>query len=193
MEYWLRLINTVARNRPPILLVGTHRDQRHEGPVATLMSTVEAKYRKAWCGNIRGVHCVSCVKRIGVDELKRSILDNATKVLSSVQVPAYYLSLKQLLYELKAELKDYVQFSVFEARARDRVGHIVTGDDPRLFARDLKTALLFFADCGLVLYFDSPQLSDFIILDPKWLATVLATYVSPTKILSALLQPFIVE
>ncbi len=94
-----------------------------------------------------------------------------------MQVPAYYLALKQLLMELKAEAKDYTRFAVFETRARERLGHLA--DEQKLsahtFVQELRSALVFFADCGLVLYFDTAELRDVIILDPNWLAGVMST------------------
>lgn len=170
MEYWLRHINAHARNRPPILLVGTHRDQRHEASVGSLVSTVEAEYKRGWCGNVRGVHAVSCVKRIGLDELRASILQIAQKLLSAQRVPAYYLALRQVLSTLKSDFTDYTRFSILEARARERIGSQFASE--MAFQSELRTALQFFTDCGTILYFDSSELRDMVILDPRWLANV---------------------
>ncbi len=168
-----------------------------------LISAVEAKCKKYWGGNIRGVHFISLLKRTGLDELRRAIVETASKLLwyvsgvftrfnffvfficmpffllffsssfRSLQVPAYYLTLKQLLMELKAEAKDYTRFAVFETRARERLGHLA--DEQKLSVCELRTALVFFADCGLVLYFDTAGLRETIILDPNWLAGVMST------------------
>ncbi len=50
-------------------------------------------------------------------------------LLFYIKVPAYYLVLKQLINEIKIESKDYIRFSMFEARARDRLDELssITG------------------------------------------------------------------
>ncbi len=68
LEYWLRQINLLVCNRPPIRMVGTHCNQHHEASIAALTASAESCYRKPWCGHMRGIHCMSCVKCIGLDD-----------------------------------------------------------------------------------------------------------------------------
>jgi hypothetical protein len=170
MEYWLRHINAHTRSRPPILLVGTHRDQLHETAVAAMVTAVEKQYMRNWCGNVRGVHAVSCVKRIGLDILRTSILEIAQKLLTAQRVPAYYLVLRQVLLALKHDYSDYTSLVVVQARARERIG--LQFESEASFQSELRTALQFFTDCGIILYYDTIELRDLVILNPQWLANV---------------------
>lgn len=170
----MRQINTFAKSRPPIFIVGTHRDQRSESHVMPILSAIEAKYRQNWSGNVRGVFGVSLAKRTGLDDLKRLILESATKLLSSLEVPAYYLALKQVLHELQRESSDYVKFVAFESRVRTVLAQTGCIKDSN-FADELRTALSFFNDSGIILYFNTSELRDLIILHPKWLADILST------------------
>ncbi len=61
--------------------MGTHRDRVPEASVPSLIAAVEAKYKKYWCGNVRGVHFISSLKRTGLDELRRAIVDTGSKLL----------------------------------------------------------------------------------------------------------------
>ncbi len=46
-----------------------------------LVNAIEAKYKRQWCGNIRGVYFISSLKRTGLDELRRAIVDTGSKLL----------------------------------------------------------------------------------------------------------------
>lgn len=118
---------------------------------------------------------MSCIKRIGLDEVRTAIVEAAHKLLSTMRVPAYYLALRQVLLEMKAQFTDYTRFASFAMRARDRLATQQQHSSTHTFESDLRTALLFFADCGMILYFDTPDLRDLIILHPKWLADVMST------------------
>ncbi len=166
IEYWLRQINAVTTGRPPILLVGTHRDQCAQKEFE-LMVALEKRFRQPWCGNIRAVLSVSCTssQRTGLDELKQCILDTAQSMLWPLQMPAYYLALRQLLSETPEEL---LSVGAFQKRVAARL--------PQLSPTHIHNALVFFHQVGLLMYFsDMPQLRDLIVLDPRWLARVMRT------------------
>jgi hypothetical protein len=172
IEYWLRQINSVAACRPPIILLGTHRDRCHESRVVAMLQDLETRFRQQWCGNVRSIQCISAMSRQNLVECRRLIVETAQSMLSSSQVPAYYLSLRHLLLSMRHENTecDYVRLADLERRFVECVPFLASRPS------DLQQALSFFHHTGTILFFaDMPQLRDLVIMDPRWLARVLAT------------------
>jgi GTPase SAR1 family protein len=104
LEYWLRQINALARDRPPIFLVGTHRDKLPENAATSVLKMIESKFKgRPMFGNIRDVFGITSVKKGGADELKQTVIGTGQKMLSSLQIPAYYLALKQVDTRIKTD------------------------------------------------------------------------------------------
>jgi hypothetical protein len=138
--------------------------------MSTLVAELEAKFKQPWCGNVRGVTLVSCTsKRTGLDMVRQQILESAQRLVSTTAVPAYYVLLKKLILDLKGEGQGIVRYDALERSCAEQLSiHIEA-------MPDLRGALAFFHDAGLVLYYNVPELRDVIILDPRWLSQVMAT------------------
>lgn len=169
LAYWVHTI-TAASPRSPIVLVGTHAD----GPVCTdayvskTLAEVEAKIR-GMTKRLHTARAVSCATGRGLDELR---LDIESLVLSQAsigeRIPASYFELERFaLAQRRLRQPPILPFSAWCLAARS----CGIEDQQSLAAA---TALLH--SLGSICHFK--LLDDIIILNPQWLADMIASVFS---------------
>ncbi len=147
-DYWLRIVSLLSKNSP-ILVVQNKIDQR--------ASIVAEKYMKDYFPNIVGFHKVSAKEKIGIKELKNSIIKEIIKLPHiGEKLPKVWIDIRDNLKETQQnfiKLDDYIVIC-------------------KTFGIDFEQALYlsnYFHDLGTFLHFqDNDILRNIIFLNPEW-------------------------
>ncbi len=147
-DYWLRIVSLLSRNSP-ILVVQNKIDQR--------ASLVEEQYLKEHFPNIVGFYKVSAKEKTGIEELKKSILDEINKLPHiGEQLPKVWIDIRD---NLKQSNKKFIKLDDYIYVCKE-------------FGIDFEQALHlsnYFHDLGIFLHFqDNDILRNIIFLNPDW-------------------------
>jgi hypothetical protein len=105
-RYWLRHINAVSNSRPPTFLVGTHRDMLTDDETQEAVQKVHNTFWNSTYRNLKGIFAISALNNAGMEDLTNAIVAVAQKNdLLTMAVPAFYITLKQLVPKLKSEFR----------------------------------------------------------------------------------------
>mmetsp|Transcript_560 Transcript_560/g.1284 ORF Transcript_560/g.1284 Transcript_560/m.1284 type:complete len:1538 (-) Transcript_560:24-4637(-) len=153
VDHWLELIHSRAGNAP-ILLVGTHTDDRQctqeyiEG-IKTRLFSRQSRYK-----SIKGLHMVN--PKAGVEDLQRAIMETAVnEPYMPESIPAFYEEIGAKVRDLGAT-KPFLTYADFCELCKN---HGVT--------ENLLSLALFLHDIGEIFYFPNIS-SDFIMTNPLW-------------------------
>lgn len=168
--YWVRQIRAVARDRPPIFLVGTHADD--PSCDETLRATV--KHRMKTLMNFQNNNIVDCLfisskEGQGIRELTEQLTQAALESnMLKQMVPSNYMLLDQLLAK-EREKHQWVRWSMY----------LKWANQCGIAQENLSLTTRFLHDVGSLIYFEnSADLRDIVILDPQWLADVFASLIT---------------
>lgn len=151
-EYWLKLIKTLARNSPVIVVL----NKIDENP----SFDVNRKFLKEKYPNILGFYRVSCFDSTGLDELRSYISSSLTEVeLLNTKWPANWLTVKMHLENVQ---DDYLSLSEFRKICSQFDISLTTSQN---------TLVDYLHDLGVVVHFQDPSLSNTHVLEPHWLTT----------------------
>ena len=151
-EYWLKLIRTLARNSP-VLIVMNKMDQHPN-------FEVNRKFLREKYPNIIGFYPVSCLEETGLEELRQGISDALKKVeLLNTKWPANWHALK---LELESIQDDFISYKEFRDMAN---AYNIQVEESQNVLVD------YLHDLGIVIHFKDLELMDTHVLDPHWITT----------------------
>jgi len=162
-------IRSIGQNnsRAAIFVVGTHLDDKRCSSEYTskLLEEVRMRYPKRRFYGMQEVIGVSCKSGIGIKELKQLLVQVA--VSSPVIVPVPWVKFSEHLVQ-RQQAQSYVSRIEFSKWARS------------FGITDFREVLVFLSEVGSILYFDDSAngLKDIVILDPQFLANVMANLIS---------------
>eukprot|EP00026_Physarum_polycephalum_P000251 Phypoly_transcript_00251.p1 GENE.Phypoly_transcript_00251~~Phypoly_transcript_00251.p1 ORF type:complete len:1880 (+),score=208.43 Phypoly_transcript_00251:799-5640(+) len=169
IEYWLQSVKFAAPSAP-ILIIGTHADHSRCTPeyieyVSTLIQRYVTRFK-----NVKGFIPVSCKTRRGFEAVRSAIVNLArTQPPSVTRFPRSYLALEGLvLSERRLRTPPVISFEMFEDMA-------IQCGAPK---DTTKTVASFLNELGTIVWVDDPRLSSMVILDPQWLAKLMATLIT---------------
>jgi len=147
-DYWLRIVSLLSQNSP-ILVVQNKIDERE--------SIVAEKYMQDYFPNIVGFYKVSAKQKTGIEELKRIISKEISKLPHiGEQLPKVWIDIRDNLKQTQQnfiKLDDYISIC-------------------KTFGIDIEQALYlsnYFHDLGVFLHFqDNDILRNIIFLNPAW-------------------------
>jgi GTPase SAR1 family protein len=171
--YWVRTIEQSVQysSSPPIVLVGTHRDDPSvtEARLAAIHAELEVVARK--CRLIKDILFVSCTKGTNIQQLKGTLMQVSVSARLALEpVPRFYVDLWEALTEASMETP-FCSFKEYRDMAQN------LGVPMEAF----NVVTRFLHDVGRLIYFgssDSQQLSDTVVLDPGWLAARMSDIIS---------------
>ena len=150
LEYWLKLIETLGKSAP-VIIVGNKID---EHPLDLDRHGLQTKYP-----NIKGFIGTSCATGLGISELKQKITEIIANEMPHVfdPIPVKWLNLKD---KLEQDDRDYITYQEYEQKC------IETGIT-RESSRHTLVRLLH--ELGIVLNFaDDKRIKDTNVLKPEW-------------------------
>ena len=168
-KYWVRQISAIAKDRPPIFLVGTHIDDES----CTDTVQLQAKARLQTLFNFRKYNIIDCLfisskTGEGIKELVQSLINIGREHhMLKQMVPSNYLVLDKLLTQERSK-HQWVRWSIYLKWA-------LQCDVEK---SNLPVTTQFLHDVGSLIYFDNPALRDIVILDPQWLANIFASLIT---------------
>lgn len=169
IEYWLQSVKFAAPNAPVIVL-GTHVDNPRCTPeyVEYMSQTLRGYFTRF--RNVKGFFPVSGKTKKGFDLVRTTIINLARAQPPSVtRFPRSYLTLENLIMsERRLRMPPVVSFDTFSEMA-------VQCGAP---ADTAKTVASFLNELGTIVWVDDPRLTNMVILDPQWLAKLMATLIT---------------
>jgi GTPase SAR1 family protein len=172
VEYWLKVIRALSAgtSNTPVLLVATHMDDpQAQNAIPDLKERLK-KLRQSYRSILRDVMFVSNKTGEGHKELKAKLVELALahKILTT-PVPESYVLMEKLISKEKSHQRPLIMWSEYRAIAKN--AHIY--DDSTL-----RACSQFMHDVGNIIWFNQPELSELVILDPQWLSDVMASVIS---------------
>eukprot|EP01102_Stenamoeba_stenopodia_P010656 TRINITY_DN3237_c0_g1_i5.p1 TRINITY_DN3237_c0_g1~~TRINITY_DN3237_c0_g1_i5.p1 ORF type:complete len:1193 (+),score=204.69 TRINITY_DN3237_c0_g1_i5:671-4249(+) len=173
VPYWLQSIHAHTGGCVPVVLVGTHVDDK----ICTneYVETVSERVAKlidslTFPIDIKYHIVVSTAKGTGIKDLKKKLVEVALELpYMPEEIPKSYLIMEEKIQNKisGAVAVPTVNWKEFEAIARES----------SIPEEDALTAAEFLSDLGVVQYFKSIN-EDVVILDPQWITKMFATLVT---------------
>eukprot|EP00117_Sycon_ciliatum_P037701 scpid3967/ scgid3954/ Leucine-rich repeat serine/threonine-protein kinase 1; Leucine-rich repeats, ras-like domain, kinase protein 1; PARK8-related kinase len=201
LDDWLRNIQARVPGAT-VVIVGTHLDKVNGGlrhctdvwlPALHkryfIKSAVATNQEEHGFPHIVAVKFVSCVgSGTNVDDLCACIYETACAIPSlkrsqskekivEEQVPASYIALQDAVSSFRSSLPGSTLPILSDSQFRKHFSSIVGDVD------ELKVAVRFLHDNGVLLHFDDSRLKDFYFIDPQWLCDVLARVVTVREVM----------
>jgi Leucine-rich repeat (LRR) protein/serine/threonine protein kinase len=170
VEYWLKTLRVRADGRCPVVIVGTHVDDRKCDAkyVEATFKSMRRKYSHRF-PFVREYVAVSSKTGKGLGKLTETLVSLARSNTSFHNIPDAYTKLEKSILQIRttANTLSLTDFSGVAVQA---------GVEPS----NMSSCLQFFHDVGLVMYFDDKNagLRDLVILDPLWIANLLSSIIT---------------
>lgn len=149
-EYWLNYIKSFGGDAP-VLVVLNKIDQNSA-------FEVNRKFLNKKYPNILNYYRVSCAESIGIDALKKDMLDYLWNLeLRSTAFPKGWLKVKTHMEKMT---KDYISYTQYQD---------ICGDNYVPNKQSQKVLLELLNDLGVVLNYENMRLYDTQVLNPLWL------------------------
>ncbi|XP_078663194.1 uncharacterized protein LOC144906615 [Branchiostoma floridae x Branchiostoma belcheri] len=168
---------------PPVIVVGTHKDQVEQEQIDELFSNL----KEHLSGKAIDTHvydryfAIDNTKRDPEDPEMSHLRDFILKIAQQQnhmgrRIPIRWLELKSKLVEMEKQGRKYCSLQdVLKATDSSDLPEGVTPE------RNAVTILRFFHLCGDILFFDSPELRNLVVLDPQWFVDVQKTIITIPK------------
>ncbi|XP_078700717.1 uncharacterized protein LOC144927256 [Branchiostoma floridae x Branchiostoma belcheri] len=168
---------------PPVIVVGTHKDQVNKKKMKDFFTKLRHHLRgKAIGKNVYDRYfAIDNTKRDPEDpelsDLRDAILDVAKQQNHmGRRIPISWLELKSKLMEMGKQGTKYCSLQdVIAATDSSRVPEGYTPEENAVII------LRFFHLCGDILFFNTPELRNFVVLDPQWFMDVQKTIITIPK------------
>ncbi|XP_078689064.1 uncharacterized protein LOC144920623 isoform X2 [Branchiostoma floridae x Branchiostoma belcheri] len=168
---------------PPVLVVGTHKDKVNKEEIEDFFTRLRDHLREKAIGKdvYDRYFAIDNTKRDPEDpelsDLRDVILDVAQQQNHmGRRIPISWLELKSKLMEMEKQGRKYCSLQDVIA-ATDR-SHVPQGYTPE---ENAVIILRFFHLCGDILFFNTPELRNFVVLDPQWFVDVQKTIITIPK------------
>ncbi|XP_013400345.1 probable serine/threonine-protein kinase roco5 [Lingula anatina] len=163
LEFWL---SSIASHAPgaPVFVIGTRADEVDKPEIP--MEKLQKKFPQ-----IAGFHFISSLTGQGIRVLEDRLVDvTLAQKYMGEQIPTVWLKLETAILTMKEKKKvSIVKWEEIAAMANE-VG--IYEED------DLKEAIQFLTYLGSVQYFDNEFLRKYVVINPQWIADVMACVVS---------------
>eukprot|EP00058_Branchiostoma_floridae_P002759 XP_002588247.1 hypothetical protein BRAFLDRAFT_86694 [Branchiostoma floridae] len=171
--------------QPPVIVVGTNKDKlKHaQDEVKAFHCTVKEHFKgKAISKHVEEPYfAVDNTMRDPEDPELSDLREFILKVAQQQthmgrEIPIRWLELKSRLIEMEKGGRKYCSFQdVMDATDSSRLPEGFTPE------KNVVTILRFFHLCGDILFFDTPALRNFVVLDPQWFVDVQKTVITIPK------------
>ncbi|XP_078583877.1 uncharacterized protein LOC144866390 [Branchiostoma floridae x Branchiostoma japonicum] len=171
----------VKQNKgPPVIVVGTRKDQVQQTQIDEFFSNLEEHFSG------KAIDCLVHDRYFAIDNTKRDpedpelseLRDCILKIAQQQNhmgrtIPIRWLELKSKLMVMEKQGRKYCSLQeVMEATDSSDLPEGVTPEE------NAATILRFFHLCGDILFFNSPELRNFVVLDPQWFVDVQKTIIT---------------
>ncbi|KAI8491802.1 hypothetical protein Bbelb_306070 [Branchiostoma belcheri] len=167
---------------PPVIVVGTHKDQLEQENVAVTVEDFFSKVKEHLKGKAISKHvydrcfAIDNTKRDPEDPELSDLRDAILKVARAQNhmgksIPISWLELKSILMKMEKKGKKYC--SLQDVIAATECSHVPE--------ENVVIILSFFHLCGDILFFNNPELRNFVVLDPQWFVDVQKTIITIPK------------
>ncbi|KAK3106087.1 hypothetical protein FSP39_012531, partial [Pinctada imbricata] len=181
LEYWIAMIVTYARgehsNFPKIILIGTHRDKiRNENEIRKIKDGIQDRFNDLITSSQLVLRDDLFIDARNMSDetrttIRRVILEEGMRYKEfGERVPSSWIALQEKLIELKEKRQIIVHLDVIRKLNSEL--------KIPLKNEELEVFLKFLHNMGYVLYFDSPNLRDKIILDPKVVIDAMRSFIT---------------
>ncbi|KAI8515569.1 hypothetical protein Bbelb_063820 [Branchiostoma belcheri] len=168
---------------PPVIVVGTHKDQVNKKEIEDLFTMLRDHLRgKAIDKDVYDRYfAIDNTKRDPEDPELSDLRDAILKVALQQnhvgkEIPISWLELKAKLMEMEKQGRKYCSLQdVIAATDSSRVPEGYTPEENTVII------LRFFHLCGDILFFNTPELRNIVILDPQWFVDVQKTIITIPK------------
>ncbi|KAH3760740.1 leucinerich repeat kinase [Pelomyxa schiedti] len=172
VEYWLKQIRSLASHSfTRIILVATHADKWTEGKnlCDVHLKSLLNKYRHY---GVRDIVAVSCTTGAGLPTLQALLIDLSSHPEFHRHVNTTWCRLAQVI-EKSRDSCPHMRWNEFVELAKS------CGFEGNL-QRECESAAAFLHEMGILLHFKDPlsDLGNMVILNPQWLADVMATIIT---------------
>ena len=184
ISYWLKTLSNQIQGRPlpNVFLIGTHIDEIPEENREASMEKIK-KELSNFCKslkhtiNIKGISLICSTKRQDVDYLKEQLTDFIIEQkIHLQQIPTFFEKMRKQVEEKKKTYSfPVLLFDTFSQKYSNYEDAIIKIHYPEDIIRK---AINYLNEMGTIIYIDTPQLRDWIILDPRWLANRMADIIS---------------
>eukprot|EP00058_Branchiostoma_floridae_P022256 XP_002607746.1 hypothetical protein BRAFLDRAFT_82806 [Branchiostoma floridae] len=165
---------------PTVIVVGTHKDQVEQAQIDEIFSNLKERFRgKAIDSHVHDRYfAIDNTKRDPEDPEMSQLRDCIFKIAQQQnhmgrRIPIRWLELKSTLMAMEKQGRKYC--SLQEAMAATDSSDLPEGVTPE---ENAATILTFFHLCGDILFFNSPELRNFVVLDPQWFVDVQKTIIT---------------
>jgi len=170
VEYWLKTLRVRTDGRCPVVVVGTHMDDRKcdSKYVEAIFKSMKRRYSNRF-PFVREYVAVSSKTGKGLSKLTETLVSLARSNASFQQIPESYSKLEKSILQIRTTANT-LSFTDFVGVA------IQAGVDKSA----VPSCLQFLHDVGLVMHFDDKTagLRDLVILDPLWIANLLSSIIT---------------
>ncbi|XP_035660896.1 uncharacterized protein LOC118405500 [Branchiostoma floridae] len=165
---------------PPVIVVGTRKDKVNKEEINDFFNKLRDHFR----GKAIGKHvydtyfAIDNTKRDPEDPVLSDLRDDILKIAQQQnhmgrRIPISWLELKSKLMEIEKQDRKYCSLQdVMDATDSSRVPEGFTPEENAVII------LRFFHLCGDILFFDTPALRNFVVLDPQWFVDVQKTIIT---------------
>lgn len=177
IEFWLESIKIRCGPKCPVVLVGTHADDKKYKEEAVLQTQLQdiANEFSGRFPSIKLITAVSSLDGMGIEELKEGILKEAMKQKHMGEIlPKPYILLEAKVKEVKKAkhkegLPPVLEWSDYQDLASKC--HIHSQDT-------LIVATQFLHDLGVVLHFHDETVDNIVVVDPQWLIDMMSEIIT---------------
>ncbi|XP_066265521.1 uncharacterized protein [Branchiostoma lanceolatum] len=165
---------------PHVIVVGTHKDQVQQTQIDEFFNNLKEHLSgKAIDSHVYDRYfAIDNTKRDPEDPELSQLRDFILKIAKQQnhmgrRIPIRWLELKSKLVEMEKQGRKYCSLQeVMEATDSSGLPEGVTPEE------NAATVLRFFHLCGDILFFNSPELLNFVVLDPQWFVDVQKTIIT---------------
>jgi len=164
-EHWLKQVMAISSNSP-IFMISNKIDEH-------LDNNLTQRYLKEKYPNIVGFYKVSCKNNVGIDQLKKDIINQVAELdMRNFVLASNWLEVKQELEVLK-ETSDHISYQKFEDLC---CKHGIT----EYVIQDILLTLL--NDLGQVIHFKELEELQTQVLNPSWITEGIYALINSDKL-----------
>ena len=165
----MRLIKLLGQEESTIVMVGTHAENCTNENIQNTNDMLKNKFPKHKYSAFFNsqIFPVSAKTGQGIRELKKNLLQIANETIISPVVPVSWVQLYEIIKLNVSEGTDFIYYPNYQSWALK----CTIKEELALVTKHLNSS-------GILIYFDNEDLKDLVILNPQWLANIMACLIT---------------